>query len=65
MAELTDAGGEPPPFELGGFASTAGRRAHVDRARAGAARSCHTGELVRGFVYDVDTGLLTEVTPES
>jgi len=59
-AELTDAAGAPPPFELGAFASL------EDDVRQSIARVQECAWLphrdaVRGFVYDVDTGRLSEV----
>jgi carbonic anhydrase len=60
-AELTRQAGSPPPFNLGGFADL---EVSV-RASLARVRSCpflpHR-DNVRGFIYDVDTHRLREVT---
>lgn len=60
-AELTEAAGEPPRFELGGFSSAEDDvRQSIERVRA-CAYLAHR-DAVRGFVIDVESGRLTEVS---
>lgn len=59
--ELAEAAGEPPPFALGGFEDVeADVRESIERVR-GSAFLAHRDD-VRGFVIDVDTGRLSEVS---
>ena len=60
-AELTEAAGEPPRFELGGFRSVEDDVAQsIMRVRA-CGYLAHR-DAVRGFVIDVESGRLTEVS---
>jgi carbonic anhydrase len=59
--EVTGEAGSPPPFAFGAFTDLdATVRASVQRLRS--SPWLPHREMVRGFVFDVDTGLLREVT---
>ncbi len=58
--ELTRAAGAPPPFRPGGFADVEANVCESLRRVRASPLLAHR-DHVRGFVYDLDTGLLREV----
>lgn len=62
LDSLEESSGQRPPWRPGGFADV---EADLRQALAGLAADPHvpSGAAARGFVYDVATGALTEVTP--
>ena len=61
-AELQEATGMAPSFAIESYTGRRRQRAAVDRPRAPTSPFLLHRDRVRGFVYDVDTGLLREVT---
>ena len=60
-SELEEAAGEAPPFAIGAFTNVEESvRASVERVRS-SPFLLHRDD-VRGFVYDVDTGAVREIT---
>ena len=61
VAELAADAGQPPAWAPGAFADTEQDVRESLAAVRDVPRSCPHTDAVRGFVYDVDTGALSEV----